>query len=162
MTKNQGRWSDDILRKLVEGNLESEALLEMQRAAKEDDRWQRILEIEQSRVPWKEKIVLCLQEHLYIVEKDGEKIVKCSCGYEFGDYRRNWKENALVYVRDTEEKLEEVYRGPRKPDPKWMYLREFYCPECATQLDVESAPPRYPLVFNFLPDFEAHEHNKKA
>lgn len=154
-------WSEELLNKLAEGNLESDALLALQRAPKEDDRFERILEIEQKRVPWEEKILLCLQEHLYIVAKDGQKVVKCSCGHEFGDYRQNWKESALVYIRDTKEKLEEVYRGPRKPDPTWSILREFYCPGCGTQLDVESVLPHYPIIFNFLPDFEAWEERRK-
>lgn len=155
-------WSDEIISKLVEGSLEPDALLEMQRAPKDEDRFERVLAAEQKRVPWKEKILLCLQEHLYIVEKDGEKIVKCTCGQEFGDYRRNWKESALVYARDTEEKLEEIYRGPRKPDPNWAIIREFYCPGCGTQLEVETVMPHYPFVFNFLPDFEAWEQRRKG
>jgi len=155
-------WSDDIIKNLVEGNLEPDALLALQRADKETERFEQVLAIEQARVNWKDKIVLCLQEHLYIVEKNGERIVKCTCGHEFGDYRQNWKENALVYLRDTEEKLDEIYRGPRKPDCTWSILREFYCPGCGTQLEVESVMPNYPLVFTFLPDFEAWENRRKS
>jgi acetone carboxylase gamma subunit len=156
----KGNWPDDVLTQLAEGNLNPDILLEMQRATKEDDRFERINELEQKRVPWKDKIVLCLQENLYIVEKEDKKIVKCICGHEFGDYHTNWKEFALVYERDTEEKLEEVYQGRRKPDPNWQVIREFYCPTCAVQLDVEAVLPLYPFVFTFLPDFEAWERRK--
>lgn len=162
MSKVKGKWADEIIEKLVAGNLESDALLEMQRAAKEDDRFERVIEAEQKRVPWKDKIILCLQENLYIVEKNKQRIVKCMCGHEFGDYRINWKENSLVYERDTEEKLEEIYRGRRKPDPEWQVIREFYCPTCAVLLDVEPVLPLYPFVFNFLPDFEAWERRRKT
>ena len=155
-------WSDEILKNLIEGNLEPDALLEMQRAPKDENRFERILALEQEQVSWDDKIVLCLQEHLYIVEKGQDKVVKCSCGYEFGDYRDNWKESALIYVRDTPEKLDEIYRGPRKPDPDWAVLREFYCPGCATQLEVESAMPGYPIIFTFLPDFEAWEKRRQG
>lgn len=158
----KGGWSKEILKKLAEGKLESEALLELQRSAKEEDRYERLLEAEQERVSWPDKIVLCLQEHLYVVERNGQRVVKCSCGQEFGDYRQNWKLNALVFARDTEEKLEEIYRGPRKPDPQWCILREFYCPGCGTQLDVETVMPGYPFVFNFLPDFESYDRNQKG
>jgi len=158
----KGKWKDEILDELIRGNLESNALLELQRAAKEDDRFDRILEREQKRVPWDDKIVLCLQENLYIVEKNGRKIVKCICGHEFGDYKVNWKENALVYERDTEEKLEEIYQGRRKPDNKWQVIREFYCPSCAVMLDVEPVLPLYPFVFAFQPDFEAWERRRKT
>ncbi|MGI5912745.1 MAG: acetone carboxylase subunit gamma [Syntrophomonadaceae bacterium] len=157
------RWSDEILTKLAEGNLDSKTLLELQRAEKDEDRFDRMLAIEQKRVPWKDKIILVLQENLYIVEKDyGARIVKCMCGHEFGDYRQNWKMNALVYARDTEEKLNEIYRGDRRPDPTWCILREFYCPKCGVQLDVETAIPGYPIVFNFLPDLEGWEAKRKA
>lgn len=156
-------WSDEIISKLVEGNLESDALLEMQKAPKENERFDRVLAAEQKRVAWKDKIVLCLQEHLYIVaKKEDERVVKCTCGHEFGDYRKNWKDSALVYARDSEEKMEEIYRGPRKPDHNWAIIREFYCPGCGTQLEVESVMPHYPFVFNFLPDFEAWEKRRKG
>jgi len=36
-----------------------------------------------------------------------------------------------------------------------MELREYFCPGCKSQLDVEAVPPGYPIVFNFLPDLEA-------
>jgi acetone carboxylase, gamma subunit len=155
-------WSRDILKRLVEGDLDPQALLELQRAPKDEDRFDMILALEQERVPWSDKIVLVLQEHLYIVEKpNGDRLVKCACGYEFGPYTENWKEYALVYALDTDEKLEEVFRGPRKPDPDWFELREYYCPGCGTQLEVESAIPGYPPIFDFLPDFEAWEARRK-
>jgi acetone carboxylase gamma subunit len=163
MQTKQGVWSDEIMAKLVEGNLEPDVLLEMQREAKEEDRFDHVLRMEQKRVPWPDRIVLCLQENLYIVEKaNKERIVKCLCGHEFGDYRKNYKESALIYERDTDEKLEEVFRGPRKTNPEWQVIREIYCPGCGVMLDVESVAPGYPLVFNFLPDFEAFEKNRKG
>ena len=60
-----------------------------------------------------------------------------------------------MYIRDTREKLDAIYPGHRKCDPEWMELREFYCPGCATQLEVEAVTPGYPLIFDFLPDLEA-------
>jgi acetone carboxylase, gamma subunit len=72
------------------------------------------------------------------------------------------KESALIYERDTDEKLEEVFRGPRKTDHDWQVIREIYCPGCGVMLDVESVAPVYPLVFNFLPDFEAFEKNRRS
>ena len=38
---------------------------------------------------------------MFIVEKGDERIIKCSCGQEFGDYRENWKLKALINVLDT-------------------------------------------------------------
>src|SRR5437870_1021741 len=82
----------------------------MQRSPKDDDRFEKYLKILQRRVQWKERILLPIGEHLYIVEKENEdRVVKCDCSHEFGDYRENWKLEALIYVRDTENKLEEIY-----------------------------------------------------
>ena len=35
-----------------------------------------------------------------------------------------------------------------------MELREYYCPGCLRQLEVEALPPGYPVVHEFLPDVE--------
>ena len=113
------------------------------------------MRILQGRVAWKEKILLPLAEHLYIVQKGKERIVKCECGFEFGDYRENWKHKAKVYVRDTVEALRELYRPYEHSDPEWMELREFYCPGCFALLEVEAVPPGYPVIFDFQPDLEA-------
>ncbi|MBM3301145.1 MAG: acetone carboxylase subunit gamma, partial [Deltaproteobacteria bacterium] len=97
-----------------------------------------------------------LSVHLYIVEKEGgARVVKCDCGHDFGDYQSNWKLEALVYVRDTEESLQEVYPPKMHSDPRWIVLREYYCPGCKSQLEVEAVPPGYPPVFDFQPDLEA-------
>ena len=84
--------------------------------------------IEQEKVGWPEKILVPIGEHLYVVQKGADRVVKCSCGYEFGDYRQNWKLNAVVYVRDTEESLDEIYPGPRKCDVTWMGLQGVLLP----------------------------------
>jgi len=140
----------EIIRDLLEGRLPLDEVQRLQRE-KDEDRFEKVLEIEQERVPWDDRILVCLQEHLYVVEKeDGRRIVKCSCGHEFGDYRVNWKESALVYERHPQDG--EIFVGPRGADPDWQVLREFYCPGCATQLDVEPVPVGYPFIFNFLPD----------
>lgn len=153
MSDREGQsWSKEILRDMIEGKLDPESIKEIQRRPKDPDRFEKMLEIEQERVPWKERIIAPLQEHLYVVLKEGERIVKCSCGYEFGNYRVNWKLNALVYERDPSDG--EVYVGPRACDPEWMILREFYCPGCGTQLDVEAVPPGHPIIFGSLPDID--------
>lgn len=140
----------EMLRDLVEGRLPLDEVQRLQRE-KDPDRFEKVLLIEQERVPWTDTILVPLQEHLYVVQRaDGERVVKCSCGQELGDYRINWKESALVYERDPQDG--EVYQGPRAADPDWQILREFYCPGCATLLDVEPVPVGYPFIFNFLPE----------
>jgi len=98
---------------------------------------------------------LPLALHLYVVEKaDGSRVVKCDCGHEFGDYRENWKMAANVFVRDTDEKLQELYPPLMHSDPRWIVLREYYCPGCNTMLEVEAVPHGYPVIFDFQPDLE--------
>lgn len=145
-------WSKETLRSLIEGRLDGETIRQIQRSVKDEDRFEKMLEIEQERVPWKERILLPLQEHLYVVEKERRRIIKCSCGYEYGDYQENWKLKALVYERDATDG--EVYVGPRACDPAWMVLREFYCPGCGTQLEVEAVPPGHPFLLNQIPDID--------
>jgi acetone carboxylase, gamma subunit len=145
-------YSDATIRDLIEGHLPLDEVQRLQHE-KDLDRMERVLAIEQARVSWKDRILVCLQEHLYVVAKDdGQRIVKCTCGQEFGDYRTNWKEASLVYERQPQDG--EIFLGTRGADPEWQVLREFYCPGCAVQLDVEPVPIGYPFIFNFLPDLD--------
>ena len=139
-------WPKSILKDMINGRLSSEEIREIQRQAKDPDIFAKMIEIEQDRVSWKDKIIAPLQEHLYIVQKGDERLVKCSCGYEFGDYKQNWKLNSLVYERKPEDG--EVYVGPRAFDGNWVIMREFYCPGCGTQLEVELLPHGHPFIFD--------------
>ena len=69
-------------------------------------------------------------------------------------YRENWKLDALIYARNTHDKINEIYPDHIGCNSEWMELREYYCPGSKTQLDVEAVLPGYPVVFNFLPDLE--------
>lgn len=150
----EGRHRRGSIADLLAGRLSPGEIQALQRHGKDAGREATVLAIEQQRLGWDDRILVCLQEHLYVVEPPGAgaPTVRCDCGHDFGDYRRNWKESALVYERDPRDG--EVYRGPRAADPEWNVLREFYCPGCATQLDVEVVPRGYPFVFNFLPDLD--------
>jgi acetone carboxylase gamma subunit len=161
MSNAKSAWSKDTLERMVEGRMSEQESFLLQTEPKDLDRFERVIAVLQEQVSWPEKILVPLGEHLYVVEKEnGERVAKCDCGHEFGDYRENWKLNALVYARDTREKLNEIYVGERACDPDWMILREYYCPGCATMLEVENVTPGYPVVFNFLPDLEAFEKNQ--
>lgn len=143
---------DKDLVELMEGRLDLDRVREIQRAPKDLDRRSRMLALAQKVLGWSEPIVLPLQEGLFIVQTSEGKKVRCRCGHDFDDYRRNWKESALVYERDPQDG--EIYASANAPTQDWMILREFYCPSCATLLDVENVPQGYPFIFNFLPDFE--------
>jgi acetone carboxylase gamma subunit len=144
----------DVIRDLIDGKLPWEQTKRIISGFKDKDRFDKYLEILQERMPWKERILLPFAEHLYIVEKEGERIVKCDCGHEFGEYRENWKLKALIDVVETEEEMDELYPGLAKPDVHYCEIRRFYCPGCGTQLEVETVPRGYPFIFDFLPDID--------
>jgi acetone carboxylase gamma subunit len=145
----------EVLKDLIDGNLDWPRVKQIMSSPKDADRFEKYVALMQERVRWTEKILLPLGEHLFVVAKGRRRVVKCDCGHDFGDWRENWKLNALIHVRDTRRKLAEIYRGPRSPDPAWCEIREFYCPRCGVQLEVESVPPGYPVTFDFLPDIDA-------
>jgi acetone carboxylase gamma subunit len=146
----------ETIKDLVEARLPWYRLKPIISGYKDDDRFDKYVEVLQEKVPWKERILLPLTDELYIVEKGAERLVKCSCGYEFGDYRENWKLKALIHVRDSEEEIEELYPSvyPSQPDLDLCEIREYYCPGCGNQLEVEVVPFGYPVVFDFLPDLD--------
>jgi len=149
------------LRSLVEGKLAWAEVKQMIRMdPKDHDRFWKYLEVLQQRVPWKERILLRISDHLYIVAKaSGARVVKCDCGQEFGDYRVNWKLNCCVYVRKTREEMSEVYTIKESiPNVDLVELREFYCPGCFAMLATELVPPGYPLIFEMLPDLDTFYH----
>lgn len=148
----------ETLRLLMDGQLPDEEVKRLQRLTPKDhDRFWTYLEILQERVAWDDRILMRISDHLYIVrDKRGDRIVKCDCGHEFGDYRVNWKLNSMVRVRTTKEEFAEVYQpAEAAPDPDLVEIREFFCPGCYTQLAVESALPGDPFLFEFLPDLDS-------
>lgn len=147
----------DLVRQLVDGTISRDnarVLLKMDR--KDKGRFFTYLEVLQERVDWDDKILMRLTDHLYIVAKTGGgRVVKCTCGQEFGDYRANWKLAAVVRVRKTIDEFKEVYYPePACPEPEWQEIREFFCPSCAAQLAVEVLPPGYPIIFEMFPDLD--------
>lgn len=149
------RYDRETLRQLRAGTLPFERIHAMQSDHKDPRRFRELLALAQESVPWDDRILIPYAEHLYVVEKpDGRRLVKCHCGHEFCEVTRNWKLEALVRVRDTAEKLRELYPAMSACDPEWMNLREFICPGCATLLEVEAVPPGYPVVFDFQPDID--------
>ena len=148
-------YNRETLELLIDGKLPWNDTKRIMSAFKDPDRFDKYIEILSDRVKWDDRILLPLGLHLFIVEKtDGSRVVKCDCGYEFGDYHVNWKLSALIFVRDSDEKMQEIYPPLMHSKPNWIQLREYYCPRCRAQLEVEAVPPGYPVVFDFQPDLE--------
>ncbi|MBD8005032.1 acetone carboxylase subunit gamma [Bacillus norwichensis] len=149
------KYDKKLIGELIDGTLDFYQLKTMMSSHKDKDRFAIYLSVMQERVPWDDPILLPIGEHLFIVQKkDGERIVKCDCGYEFCHYKDNWKLHANIFVRDTEEKMNEIYPKLMSPDTEWQVLREYYCPGCASQLEVEAVTPWYPVIKDFEPDID--------
>lgn len=141
---------------LVDGKIDHDTLHQMLSTPKDPERFSTYIEILQERVPWSERIVLPLGPKLYIVQQKVSKkwTVRCQCGHDFCDWKDNWKLHARIHVRDTAEKLEDIYPRLMAPTPSWQVLREYYCPECGTLHDVEAPTPWYPVIRDFEPDID--------
>jgi acetone carboxylase, gamma subunit len=148
-------YSKEIIKDLMGGKLPWARTKQIISDHKDEDRFDKYVEILQEKVVWIEKILLPLTDELFIVQKGDERIVKCTCGHEYGDYRVNWKLNALIHVRESPQEIKEIYPYPGAPDPEYCEMREYYCPGCGTQLQVETVPFGYPVVFDFLPDLDS-------
>ncbi len=148
--------SKDLIRQLVDGTIDddnAERLLKLPR--KDTDRFFKYIEVLQERVPWDDPILMRLGDKLYVVRKGQRRVTQCECGHEFGDYRENWKLRCRIRTRKTLEKMAEVFDpAPAVPEPGWQEVREFFCPQCATQHAVEVVAPGYPIVFEMLPDLD--------
>ena len=143
------------IEKLIDGVLPWPATQDMLKSPKDADRFDKYVEIMQERVAFEHRILLPLTPALFIAAKDGKRVVLCKCGHDFGDYRVNWKLSSLIHVRDDEDSLGEIYQGREMPDPSWVQLREYICPGCGAQLEVEAVPRGCPPDFEFLPDLDA-------
>jgi acetone carboxylase gamma subunit len=152
---HQREYPREVIEQVVDGTLPWRELKSMMSSFKDPGRFDVYVSILQGQVPWEDRILLPLSDNLFIVERpDGERVTKSRAGFDFGDYRRNWKLNALIFERDSDELMDEIYPRLMGADPSWMTLREYYCPKSLTLLDVEAVPPGYPIVHAFQPDLE--------
>ena len=147
-------YSRETIRDLVAGQLPWRQTTRIMSAYKDEDRFWKDLAVLQERVPWPDRILLPVGDHLFIAEGAEGRVTRCECGHSFGDWRRNWKLSAAIIVRDTEESLREIYPNSDLPDPAWMEIREFLCSSCGTLHEVEAAAPGYPVVHDFKPDLD--------
>lgn len=154
---NEDTISKALIGQLIDGTIDDNNATRLLRLGRKDkDRFFNYIDALQERVEWPEQILLRLGDKLYIVRNGaGQRVVKCQCGHEFGDYRENWKLGCRIRTRKTLEAIKQVYDPlPACPEPGWQEIREFFCPVCATQHAVEVVAPGYPIVFEMLPDLD--------
>ena len=65
-----------MIRDLIEGRLPWPQVKSIISGYKDDDRFDKYVEVLQEKVTWEEKILLPLTDLLYIVQKGSERIVK--------------------------------------------------------------------------------------
>jgi acetone carboxylase gamma subunit len=158
-TDGAGRSGTDReqIAKLIDGTLPwSELRNDVLPDPKDPQRFETTRAILEERVDWDEPILVPLNEKLYVVGTDGGRAVKCECSHEFCPADENWKESARVRVREDEEEVGEIYPEGMGQNPDWTFqLREWFCPGCFTQLDVDAVPAGYPVLHAFEPDIDA-------
>lgn len=93
-----------------------------------------------------------------------EEMWYCSpCGHKLISARENYKKGCLVYDRDPREVhppiVDEEYNFA--PDPNWMRILEFYCPNCGTQIDTEYLPPGHPVTYDIEIDIDSLRNKLK-
>lgn len=73
-----------------------------------------------------------------------------ACGYGLISARDQYKRGCLVAERDPREVHRPVVEGEFTfcPDPEWVRIIEFYCPECAKQIETEYLPPGHPITMD--------------
>jgi len=76
------------------------------------------------------------------------------CGHRLVDAHENYKRGCLVAERDPREIHPPVIEGDYtfSPDPEWVRILEFYCPNCARQIETEYLPPGHPITHDIEVD----------
>lgn len=97
-------------------------------------------------------------EYLLIDLETEQWLCRC-CGHVVGPARENYKHGLLVYERDPREIhrpiLDPKYEFTFAPDPDWIRIVEYYCPQCATMMEVDYLPPGHPLPHDLELDIDA-------
>ena len=77
-----------------------------------------------------------------------------SCDHRLIDASENYKRGCLVGERDPRDIHPPVIAGDYtfSPDPEWVRILEFYCPDCGRQIETEYLPPGHPITHDIEVD----------
>ena len=100
--------------------------------------------------PLEVKIKRVISELTYytnLIENDeGRVFIVCNkCNHIYCEAKENFKLYCLIYEHDPGE----IHQGELAPSKDWAVYREFYCPGCGTQVEVEATPPGTPILQNY-------------
>jgi acetophenone carboxylase len=78
------------------------------------------------------------------------------CGRELITAHENYKRGCLVHDRDPREIHPPLIEGDYTfaPDPEWIRILEFYCPQCGRQIETEYLPPGHPVTVDIEVDLD--------
>jgi acetophenone carboxylase len=90
------------------------------------------------------------------LDLDREQWMCNRCGRSLGPARENYKKACLVHDRDPHEIHPAIVPGSFSfsPDPLWVRIVEFYCPDCGTQVETEYLPPGHPITHDIEIDVD--------
>ena len=91
------------------------------------------------------------------VDLDSETWLCNRCGCSLGAAHENYKKGCLLYDRDPREIHKPIVEGAFSfsPDPLWVRIVEFYCPQCGTQVETEYLPPGHPITWDIEINLDA-------
>ncbi|WP_298446188.1 acetone carboxylase subunit gamma [Gordonia sp. (in: high G+C Gram-positive bacteria)] len=95
-----------------------------------------------------------------LIDLDTERWVCRVCAQDMGSAHGNYKPATLAYDRDPREIHQPIidperYEYTFSPDPGYCRIVEYYCPGCATQIEVEYLPPGHPPAIDMIIDIPA-------
>lgn len=91
------------------------------------------------------------------LDLNNEKWCCHDCGTQLISARENYKRGCLVAERMPEEIHNPVIDGEYTfaPDKDWVRILEFYCPNCARQVETEYLPPGHPITHDIELDIDS-------
>jgi acetone carboxylase gamma subunit len=80
-----------------------------------------------------------------------------SCNVELISAREHYKRGCLVAERMPDEIHPPIIEGDYtfSPDPDWVRILEFYCPNCGRQIETEYLPPGHPITVDIELDVDS-------
>lgn len=99
-----------------------------------------------------------LQVTEYLSLDLGDEMWYCGqCNYRLISANESYKKGCLVYDRDPREIHPPIVNEKINfsPDPTWIRILEFYCPQCGAQIETEYLPPGHPITHDIEIDIKA-------
>jgi acetone carboxylase gamma subunit len=83
-----------------------------------------------------------------------------SCGATLNSARESYMKGSLVYERPANEIYGDAFQLSRDtvvayaPDPDYMRIIEFYCPQCGALISMQYLPPGHPIPVDIQLDID--------